>query len=298
MPVSAEMKTYLAGSILLVTVIEIKEVKPDGTYGQIIRITDHTRNLTVGDDVYRSINVLETSQLQQTGDLEPDNLEITSLLTEEFTEEDLRKKKWYGARVTYARYNPLDVSMGAAQRRVCYVGQTDIARYTGKAELRSLSQLLDQPVGPVTSETSRTFLGNPWCKKDLNGQTEQGYEITMQAAVTVVTDRQVFMVDLDGEIATGEDEAPDDFYEEGTATWTSGSNDEQPFKILANTGNEITLWLPTFYDIEVGDTLSLVAGCNRTREMCRDKFNNMVNFRGEPDIPGPDKVFAIPGSPT
>ncbi|MDE5056044.1 phage BR0599 family protein [Wolbachia endosymbiont of Drosophila bicornuta] len=31
---------------------------------------------------------------------------------------------------------------------------------------------------------------------------------------------------------------------------------------------------------------SILAGCDKTFPTCRSKFNNTVNFRGEPYIPG------------
>jgi uncharacterized phage protein (TIGR02218 family) len=42
----------------------------------------------------------------------------------------------------------------------------------------------------------------------------------------------------------------------------------------------------------IGDTYSLSAGCNKLLTTCRDKFNNVVNFRGFPHVPGSDKVIA------
>ena len=38
----------------------------------------------------------------------------------------------------------------------------------------------------------------------------------------------------------------------------------------------------------------LVAGCDKTPETCHARFGNIVNFRGEPHIPGNDKVFSYP----
>jgi uncharacterized phage protein (TIGR02218 family) len=296
MPVSAEMIAYLGQSVVLCTVIKITEIKPDGSEGDIIRVCTFTRNLLIDGELYQSI-IIQESQLQQLAGLEPDNQEITALLTEVFSAQSLRNKKWYGAEVITARYNPLDVSMGALMRRKSFVGKTDLARYTAKAEARSLAQLLEQPVGDATTAKSTTQLGDSRCKVDLTGTTVDGYKITMLATVTGFTDRQQFTVALTGEIKSGETVAPNDFYAFGNAIWIGGDNESQRIKILSNTGNDIILWLPTFYDIQIGDELTLIAGCDQTREMCRDKYANMFNFRGFSDIPGPDKIFDIPQSP-
>jgi uncharacterized phage protein (TIGR02218 family) len=38
----------------------------------------------------------------------------------------------------------------------------------------------------------------------------------------------------------------------------------------------------------VGDSLTLLAGCDKSFETCRDKFANHLNFRGFPHMPGND----------
>ena len=42
----------------------------------------------------------------------------------------------------------------------------------------------------------------------------------------------------------------------------------------------------------VGDTFNAIAGCDKTISTCIAKFNNAVNFRGEPYVPGMDKMLA------
>jgi uncharacterized phage protein (TIGR02218 family) len=38
----------------------------------------------------------------------------------------------------------------------------------------------------------------------------------------------------------------------------------------------------------------VVAGCDKRLENCRDRFANVVNFRGFPHIPGQDTVIRYP----
>jgi len=53
--------------------------------------------------------------------------------------------------------------------------------------------------------------------------------------------------------------------------------------ILAQTGTLLTLNAP-FVDVVNGDIVSVFAGCDHTVATCRDKFNNVLNFIGHPDI--------------
>jgi uncharacterized phage protein (TIGR02218 family) len=42
----------------------------------------------------------------------------------------------------------------------------------------------------------------------------------------------------------------------------------------------------------IGDTFNAIAGCDKTIGNCAGKFGNAVNFRGEPYVPGMDKMLA------
>jgi len=44
----------------------------------------------------------------------------------------------------------------------------------------------------------------------------------------------------------------------------------------------------------VGDTFGVTAGCDRRFATCQAKFDNAVNFRGFPHIPGSDYVLRHP----
>ena len=49
--------------------------------------------------------------------------------------------------------------------------------------------------------------------------------------------------------------------------------------------------------IQVGDELEIFPGCRkRNAEDCATKFNNIVNFRGEPFIPGQDDLLKVPNA--
>jgi uncharacterized phage protein (TIGR02218 family) len=51
------------------------------------------------------------------------------------------------------------------------------------------------------------------------------------------------------------------------------------------------LQLPMPYTVTAADTFSVYAGCDKTRTTCINRFGNILNFRGEPDLPGLDKMI-------
>ncbi len=81
------------------------------------------------------------------------------------------------------------------------------------------------------------------------------------------------------------------YFDGGLITFTSGLCDGFSQEVKAFVPGQITLHLPMPYALAAGDTYSMVAGCDKSLDTCRDRFNNVVNFRGEPYLPGIDKVL-------
>ncbi len=87
--------------------------------------------------------------------------------------------------------------------------------------------------------------------------------------------------------------APADFFQEGHLTWTSGGNNAQSMEVKSYDGGTQTLklFLKMRSTVEVGDTFTILPGCDKKRATCQDKFANVVNFQGEPDVPGEDQTL-------
>jgi len=62
----------------------------------------------------------------------------------------------------------------------------------------------------------------------------------------------------------------------------------------ANSTRTIEMLLPTPFDIAVGDSGVLYAGCDGLRTTCRDKFNNVIRFGGDPFAPSSGQVIEPP----
>lgn len=82
----------------------------------------------------------------------------------------------------------------------------------------------------------------------------------------------------------------------GTLTWITGQNAgiSMEIKTYLTDSQSLFLWLGMKYPIQVGDTFYYYPGCDKRRDTCDQKFSNSINFRGEPDMPGMDQVFAYP----
>ncbi len=61
-------------------------------------------------------------------------------------------------------------------------------------------------------------------------------------------------------------------------------------------GNSIELYLPMPHPVHTGDAFSIVAGCDKLHDTCKNKFNNIVNRQAEDFIPGMDAVIETPNA--
>lgn len=75
-------------------------------------------------------------------------------------------------------------------------------------------------------------------------------------------------------------------------------------KSWVQSSGSIEVYLPFPFVPQTGDRFAIYPGCAKTRDNCVNKFRipgsqnfpngNILNFRGEPDLPGPDYVFTYP----
>lgn len=80
----------------------------------------------------------------------------------------------------------------------------------------------------------------------------------------------------------------------GTVTFRTGFNAGKTMEISGFDNNQfITLFDGLPFEIQVGDVFDIVQGCNKDRPTCK-LYDNILNFRGEPDVPGQDEYLKYP----
>lgn len=82
----------------------------------------------------------------------------------------------------------------------------------------------------------------------------------------------------------------------GTIRWLTGQNAgvSMEMKIYDSATSTATLWLGMSFPIQAGDTFMYYPNCDKRRDTCFYRYNNILNFRGEPDMPGWDTVLSYP----
>lgn len=281
MPVSEEIIEAVASSpVALIGLWKV--VARDGT---AVRVCNWDSDLVFESETYTAVG-LEMAQIQTSSGLMPADTEMTIPLVAPFTSVEILGGKWRAARVQIAIVDALDISAGPIRKHTGYLGQPQINLPYVTLQFRSLSQLLNQQIGDQYSENCRVQrFGDTECKASLTPYTHT-------ATVTDVTDDQRFTIS--GSYATN-------IFYKGWVEFTSGENDGLEEEITSNTGGALTLFIAMPGEVQVGDTVSVVEGCDRTTARCTAIVNadnpsgtNIENYRGEPFLPGRTKVFQYP----
>jgi hypothetical protein len=86
------------------------------------------------------------------------------------------------------------------------------------------------------------------------------------------------------------------WYDGGLLTWETGLNAGVSQEVKTWDGTSINLFTRPFYPMAENDRYVIHPGCDKTRATCVSKFANVLNFQGEPDVPGQDAYYSTANS--
>jgi len=275
--ISSGLAQHLAGEVTTLATCW-KITRRDGV---VLGFTDHVRNLEVDGVTYQAASGYTRTAIRSTADLAVDNLDVESVFSDGgITEVDLRTGRYDFAEIRMFLLNYEDLGQGILKLRRGWLGEVTIRDGMYVAELRGMTQKLLMTVGEVYAPDCAADLGDARCGVDLAALEESG----TVSAVSSITAFQTSLVQ-----ATG-------WYDGGELIWTSGANAGQTVAVRSwdAATSTLTLFLPALYPIQAGDPFIVRPGCDKTFATCQAKFDNAVNFRGFPHVPGNDQVLGYP----
>ena len=259
------------------------------TDGAVFGYTSHDQPLVVGGVAYQSAGGFSLSALDTKEGLNVDNAELSAIvLSAEFTEAELMAARWDFAQIEVFEVNWRNPAMGTLVQRtgtlgeVVFDAQADRTTVTGmyRAEMRGLMQPLAQQIGVVVAALCRASLGDNRCQVNLPALAQAA---TVQA---VAADNRTLTLNTLAQ--------PSGTFTYGLCRFTSGPNNAIAMEVAQHTQGAptlVALFEPMPYPVVAGDTVTLTPGCDRRFATCIARFNNAINFRGEPHLPGQDKLM-------
>jgi uncharacterized phage protein (TIGR02218 family) len=266
--------------------------------GQILGFTNFDHDLTYTDGDGDEVEYLASTGFTNTAaanksDLSVDNIEVTAFIDSDAIDEaDLRAGLYDDCEVTIRIVNWNDLTQGDMMVRKGTVGIVKMVNGMFTAEVRGLNQKLTTTIGATYGPVCRAQFGS-----GLNGIDMDSHYL---CKVDVLTLRQTGSVNDSADAATITPNAgltgAAGWFDDGFLQFTSGVLNGRAYEIKSWDGATLNLYLPVPEQPAPGDTFFIEPGCNHLLSDCRDKFNNVVNFRGEPTIPGMDQILNYPNA--
>lgn len=275
---SAEFLSQLAVSTT--TLCRLWRLTPVG--GAPLMFTDHDQELTVGGDVYLPTNPFTSSAIQNSIGGSNVNFDIQVLLTEQITRPDVEQGIYDGAAIEIEAVFYDHVDYGVMSLATGYV--TEISLPTNAVAIMSCAGSLGN------SKRILTEVYTPTCRADFGDQRCGINVMDFAEDFTVLSVNGIFFVANLG--------FADDYFSFGTVIWSTGANAGKRIEVYRTQADGLVkLLIRPPFPIQIGDTGQITRGCDKRTATCI-AYSNLVNFRGEPYVPGQDMMqapaFSIP----
>lgn len=258
-----------------------KIVRADGA---IQGFTDHDVDLAFDGTTYEAASGFTATEVQSLLDLAIDNLSVSGALSSAtLNEADLAAGLYDNAAIEIWRVNWADTAQRVLMRKG-NLGEVKRGKAAFTAEVRGLAHLLNQPVGRCFGYGCDADLGDARCTVDI---TRAAFKA--DGAVASVTDARRFTV-------SGLSSFGDGWFTGGKLVWSSGANENRAMEVKRHAGAAIELWQSMSETVAAGDGFTITAGCDKQFATCKAKFDNAINFRGFPYMPGNDAVLSYPAA--
>ncbi len=255
--------------------------------GVALGFTDHDASLHFDGVRFAPQSGLSARAIASTTGLSVNNTEAFGVLSDDaITEADILAGRYDAATVQVWLVCWDDVQA----RKTLFRGTLgEITRGAGgfEAELHGLTEALNQMQGRSYLKSCSAVLGDARCGFALDHPSYR-LDYTLDRS----SDGQVFALSGVANFNAG-------WFEGGLLAVRSGAAAGLKGMIKSDTGvadRVLTLWSPLNAAIQPGDVLRLTAGCDKRPGTCREKFGNLLNFQGFPDMPGDDWLVSVPRS--
>lgn len=253
------------------------------TDGMITGYTDHDRPLLVSGTPSEPRSGFTATEARDTMGLAVDTVDVAGALSSaDIRNEDVAAGLYDNAKIETFLVNwrqPEDFAL----LRTATIGKITRSGNSFVAELESLTHRLDQPNGRTMTRACDAELGDARCGISLAQPGFSGAGL-VEAIDTAGT---LFVSGLRG-FASG-------WFTNGLVTWTSGARAGLADRIEDHRGEgdaAVLVLVPRGgLALAAGDAFTIVAGCDKAFGTCKEKFDNALNFRGFPHLPGNDAAY-------
>lgn len=266
----------------------LKDELLKGTFCSLVRITteqgvvfgytDYPVELTYQSTKFEPTPSLQRLRSYQTTESQSNNQRVELVQLGDFSESELLGGMFDNAVVEVMRVVPSRLDLGHILLTKEGIAAAKWDAQTLEFNVLDLFRSLQKQIGTQNSPYCRHTFGDSFSPAKKGACTLNTSSFTYNVTVTsIVKQKMQFTINSS---------RPDMWFANGVVTWTMGYNAGASGTIKSDktVGNvhTLTMFIPTTFNITVGDTIKVVVGCDGSFGTCNSKFANGRNFGGNP----------------
>lgn len=261
--ISEELKEHLSAPILKIAHC----IKISLHNGKTHAFTTHSQNIIYEETEYKANSAFKPSAIIYKDGLAIDNVEVSSLLN--FSGDEIEAGILDGIIIEIFILNYESIDYGKMDLFKGNVGEVRCEDNKFIAQVRGLTQKYSTNIGLTYSPNCRATFCDSLCKLNIK-------DYSYKASVMGVIDERMILTSVVKDSG---------YFNSGRIEFLTGKNKGKKFVIRNYFEGTIELLMKPLLPITRGDKFILVAGCDKSVDTCSRKFNNAINFRGEPHLP-------------
>lgn len=274
--ISEALKSHISEEVTTLTAC-LKITRKDGLE---LGFTSLDKDLLYDGITYKPDCGLDIGFINSNTDIDASNAETGLVINnDDISENDILRGKFDDAKIELFSINYSDTSAGKVILFSGFISKITLSNGKADVEVKGLLDKLNQQVCEQYSSSCRCKFCDSKCSLIKSNYTFNGQVDSINTSGNIQCDSLSNM--------------EDNHFNYGVLTFTSGVNKDYSVEVKNFYKGEISLMLNPPYSISSSDTFNIVTGCDKKFSTCVEKFNNAVNFRGEPHIPGNDYIMQV-----
>jgi uncharacterized phage protein (TIGR02218 family) len=242
---------------------------------EVLAYNESSKNLLIDGLLYSATGGFNLGNIEQFNDISENNLSIIGFVdNENISEQDIVTGRFDGAEIDIFMLDLKNINGEKIYLSKGYFKEIRSVDNKFYVKIEGALSLLKKTIVETYSPTCRACFCDNRCKLNIDDYTLEGeigdvYEKTSFFSQNLVNFEK-------------------NYFKYGIVTFADGG---QRIEVKESKDGVIILNHTPYFNINVGDSFTIGGGCDKTIETCASRFNNNLNFRGEPNIPRTSKIY-------
>lgn len=248
--------------------------------GEVKAFTSHDQDIKIAGLTYLSSPGMDSGKLEIDNSIDHKTNEILGVIdSEQIKAEDIAAGRFDNATVEMFLVDYANSDLGVIPLICGRISDIESRDSRFFAKLKSISNVVNSNIGDVYTPFCRCRFSDSKCCMNPEKYTFSG--------VVSSVDGSVDFFCTSPEIIS----KPAGYFAYGVLKFLDGQNQNILLDVQQFTSGHFTLMSEPPYGIMAGDRFEVLAGCDKKFSTCAERFDNGLNFRGEPHLPGTEYLL-------